>query len=75
MRVRGPECFVVLVALAALAAASGPHARGQLSPPVARQVPATIEIHGRTLVDPYPWLEDASDPSPTWKPRTAIRRR
>ena len=45
-----------------LAVAIATNAGGQPVPPAARRAPATFEIHGRTLVDPYPWLEDASDP-------------
>jgi oligopeptidase B len=30
--------------------------------PVARQAPTMLEIHGRTLVDPYAWMDNASDP-------------
>lgn len=48
---------VTLLALAAAISASG-----QLTPPAARQAPTTIQIHGKTLVDPYPWLEKVSDP-------------
>lgn len=48
--------------LALLAIAAAINASGQLAPPAARQAPTTIEIHGKTLVDPYPWLENVSDP-------------
>ncbi len=31
-------------------------------PPIARQAPTSIRVHGKTLVDPYSWLERAQDP-------------
>jgi len=31
-------------------------------PPTARQAPSAFEIHGKTLVDPYSWMDNTSDP-------------
>jgi oligopeptidase B len=33
-----------------------------LSPPIARRAPASIQAHGKTLVDPYPWMDRERDP-------------
>lgn len=46
-----------LVVFGAIAAGS----QDPPNPPVARQAPSTIEIHGKTLVDPYAWMDNASD--------------
>lgn len=33
-----------------------------LSPPIARQAPASMQAHGKTLIDPYPWLDKERNP-------------
>ena len=36
---------------------------GQLpAAPTASQAPASMQAHGQTLVDPYPWMDNAHDP-------------
>src|SRR4051794_1512264 len=37
-------------------------AHAQTPPPVAKQVPHVLEIHGRKLEDPYFWMRNKEDP-------------
>src|ERR1700683_1578282 len=51
-----------LLALQLFAQSSGQTPATQSQPPVAKKVPHTTEINGRTLVDNYFWLRDKKSP-------------
>src|SRR6202050_2748181 len=51
-----------LLALQLFAQSSGQTPATQSQPPVAKKVPHTTEINGRTLVDNYFWLRDKKNP-------------
>ncbi len=56
---------LLLVALAALSThvfAAADDASSIPPPPVAKKVPKTTEINGRTLVDNYAWMRDKQNP-------------
>ena len=36
--------------------------KANLNPPVAKRVDRVRTIHGETVIDPYAWLDDKSDP-------------
>jgi oligopeptidase B len=62
-RVRTTPLVVSALLLAALLVTSAQvfatdDASSVPAPPVAKQVPKTTEIHGRTLVDNYAWMRD-----------------
>src|SRR5437660_10928982 len=61
-----PRLFV-LVPIALYSCASAPKPQGSaadapLSPPVARKVPHTVQLHGETLSDDYFWLRNKGTP-------------
>jgi len=64
----GPLPRVALLALTLAVAAVTPAVgdtgdpQGEPQPPVAERDAATTELHGVTMVDPYPYLKDREDP-------------